>query len=88
MPTVLYIKGWRFFFYSNEGNEPPHIHVRKDDKSGKFWLNEDQWEIKLACADKLTETDLRFIRKMLYSHFDEFIESWYDFKRELKNGQT
>ena len=31
MPTVLYIRGWRFFFYSDEGNEPIHIHVQKGD---------------------------------------------------------
>lgn len=39
MPTVLNIKGYRFFFYSLEGNEPPHIHVEHGDKVGKFWLN-------------------------------------------------
>ena len=29
MPTILYLLGWRFFLYSNEGDEPPHVHVRK-----------------------------------------------------------
>ena len=27
MPTVLRSNGIRFFFYSSENNEPPHIHV-------------------------------------------------------------
>ena len=27
MPSVLRVSGFRFFFFSNEGNEPPHIHV-------------------------------------------------------------
>lgn len=31
MPTVLYFYGWRFFFYSNEGNEPIHIHAEKGE---------------------------------------------------------
>ncbi len=31
MPTVLLINGYRFFFFSNEGNEPRHIHVEKGD---------------------------------------------------------
>lgn len=39
MPTVLKIGGYRFFFYSNEGNEPPHIHVEKSDSLAKFWLD-------------------------------------------------
>jgi hypothetical protein len=31
MPTVLVVDGFRFFFFSNEGFEPPHIHVEKGD---------------------------------------------------------
>ncbi len=36
MPTVLRVDGFRFFFYSNEGNEPAHIHVQKAEKYAKF----------------------------------------------------
>lgn len=25
MPTILYVQGWRFYFYSNEGTEPMHV---------------------------------------------------------------
>lgn len=32
------IEGFRFFFYSRENNEPPHIHVEKGDGSEKWWL--------------------------------------------------
>ena len=39
MPVVLRIKGYRFFFYSNEGDEPMHIHIEKADASGKMWLH-------------------------------------------------
>ncbi len=40
MPVVFRYKGYRFFFYSNEGNprEPLHIHVRKGDAIAKLWL--------------------------------------------------
>jgi hypothetical protein len=38
MPTVLRHQGYRFYFYSHEPNEPPHIHVDQGDKSAKFWL--------------------------------------------------
>ena len=46
MPTVLYIHGWRLFFYSNEGSEPIHIHAEKADKECKFWILVDEVEIK------------------------------------------
>ena len=38
MPTVLLVNGFRFYFYSNENNEPIHIHVEKAEGNAKFWL--------------------------------------------------
>ena len=38
MPTVLRIGPYRFHFYSRENDEPPHIHVTRDDIEAKFWL--------------------------------------------------
>jgi len=46
MPTILIIAGWRLFFYSNEGDEPVHIHAEKSGMECKFWLNIDEYEIK------------------------------------------
>ncbi|WP_091179851.1 DUF4160 domain-containing protein [Paramicrobacterium humi] len=31
-------QGFRFFFYSNEGAEPPHVHVARDRCEAKYWL--------------------------------------------------
>jgi Domain of unknown function (DUF4160) len=36
MPTILYVQGWRFHFYSNEGNEPMHVHAVKGDAECKY----------------------------------------------------
>ena len=40
MPVVLRYKGFRFFFYSNEGSprEPVHVHVRSGRHEAKLWL--------------------------------------------------
>ena len=45
MPTVLRVGPYRFFFYSNEGTEPAHIHVRSADGEAKYWLRpvEEAW---------------------------------------------
>jgi hypothetical protein len=40
LPTVLRWNGYRFYFFSNEGDEPPHIHVDKAGASAKFWLGD------------------------------------------------
>jgi hypothetical protein len=57
MPTVLTVNGFRFFFYSNEGTEPPHIHVEKGDAIGKWWLS----DLSLSHQDDFTKSDLRKI---------------------------
>lgn len=42
MPTVHREEGFRFFFYSNEGNprEPPHVHVERGEGDAKVWLDD------------------------------------------------
>lgn len=35
---MMKLKGFRFFFFSNDASEPVHIHVESDDKYAKFWL--------------------------------------------------
>ncbi len=38
MPTVLFLNGFRFYFYSNENDEPIHIHIEKAEGNGKIWI--------------------------------------------------
>jgi hypothetical protein len=38
MPTILRSGALRFFFYSLENSEPPHIHVESGDATAKYWL--------------------------------------------------
>ena len=39
MPALLRVGGYRFFFYSLEDREPPHIHVAHAGRYAKFWLD-------------------------------------------------
>jgi hypothetical protein len=39
MPTVLRRKGYRFFFWSGDRSEPPHVHVKRDAGEAKVWLD-------------------------------------------------
>ena len=52
MPTALKSKGYRFFFYSNEGNEPPHIHVERAECCAKYWLDPVSLARSLNFPDK------------------------------------
>ena len=45
MSTILLIAGWRIYFWSNEDNEPIHIHAEKGDMESKFWLALDNFDL-------------------------------------------
>ena len=85
MPTVLYLKGWRFFFYSDEGNEPIHIHVQKGDSECKYWLDIDLYEICEAYSYGMSSRDTREVKKIILQNFDEIVDEWQTF-RSQQNG--
>jgi hypothetical protein len=76
MPKVLFINGFSFFFYSNEGNEPPHIHVSKGDGEAKFWLVP---LIELDDSEDFTVSELRFIREVLEQQQAVLLEKWNEY---------
>ncbi len=39
MPTVLQVGPYSFIFFSSDRDEPPHIHIKRDKRIAKFWLN-------------------------------------------------
>ncbi len=71
MPTVLRVRGHRFFF-SNEGREPHHIHVETGDKYAKFWLR----PVALARSIGHTAEEIRQLRELVEEYQDLFEEKW------------
>jgi hypothetical protein len=78
MPTVLILRGFRFFFVSLDRGEPVHIHVEKDDAYAKFWLK----PIRLAKSKGFSATDLGRIRGMIEKHRGLFEMRWHEFFAE------
>ena len=76
MPTILIIAGWRLFFYSNERNEPIHIHAEKAGMECKFWLKVEEYEIEEAHSYNLTTQAKREIKKIIYDHFEYIVSEW------------
>ena len=76
MPTVVVIYGWRLFFYSNENNEPVHVHCGKGEAECKYWLDTEIFELREAGARNLTPALNREIRRIIFSNFDLIIEEW------------
>jgi hypothetical protein len=75
MPTVLRIHGFRFFFFSGEGNEPPHIHVEYGDSVAKFWLN----PVDLAMSAGFRSHELTRVRALVIEHRLMFLEKWNEY---------
>jgi len=78
MPVVFSYKGYRFFFYSNEGNplEPLHIHVRRNDKLAKIWLEP---AISVAKSYGFSPKELNWILKIVYNRKEEIRSTWNEF---------
>jgi hypothetical protein len=76
MPTVLTINGFKFHFYSDEGNEPCHIHVKKGDGRGKLWL-EPEMEEEYFYGFTLQQR--RQIKRIVEQHHQNLIEQWYEY---------
>ncbi len=72
MPTVLRVGPYRFFFYSNEGHEPAHIHVQRDRALAKFWLG----PVALASSYRFSGRELRRIEALVTEHQALFLETW------------
>ena len=72
MPTVLRTSGFRFFFYSLEGSEPPHIHVEHGDNIAKLWL------VPVAVAESrgFRSPELNRVRALVIEHRLNFLEAW------------
>ena len=78
MPTVCRVRGFRFFFYSNEGTprEPVHIHVEKDRSQAKLWLRPD---VQLAYNDGYDARALREIAGIVWQNRDLFLRAWDEY---------
>lgn len=64
MPTILLTQGFRFFFFSGEGSEPPHIHIEHGDKVAKYWLN----PVELSGSQGFRSHELTKIRALVIEH--------------------
>jgi hypothetical protein len=72
MPTVLRSGPYRIYFFSHEPNEPPHVHVDRDDQSAKFWLN----PVGLAANYGFAARELNAIERILRDNESLLEEAW------------
>ena len=71
MPTVGREGAYRFFFFSNERDEPPHVHVQRDRSLAKFWLR----PVRLAGSSGFAAHELTRIEALVQERVDVFLEA-------------
>jgi hypothetical protein len=75
MPTVLRYEAYRIYFYSHEPNEPPHVHIDRDNLSAKFWLN----AVSLARNCGFSARELRQIERIVQENRQRLLEAWNEY---------
>jgi len=74
-PNVGKYGPYRFYFFSHEPNEPPHVHVDRERFAAKFWLE----PLSLATNIGFSAVELKKIEKLVKLNQEKFLEAWYEF---------
>ncbi len=75
MPTVLRWNGHRFYFFSNESDEPPHIHVDKGGATAKIWLR----PVRVARSIGYAAHELTALTRKVEAEREAFEKAWHDY---------
>jgi hypothetical protein len=75
MPTVLRWRGRRFYFYSGDGDEPPHVHVDHSGRTIKIWLA----TLKVAYNDGYPMREVTAILHIVDRNRDRLLEAWREY---------
>lgn len=75
MPTVLRSSGYRFYFYSHEPNEPPHVHVDKAGASVKVWLE----PVAIVRNVGFGPRELAEVVRLVQQSQSALMEAWHEF---------
>ncbi len=75
MPTILRSGPYRFYFYSHEAHEPPHVHIDRDELSAKFWLD----PVTLARNLGFSAHEVNRLESIVQENQNLLLEAWYGY---------
>ena len=73
MPTILHDGPYRLFFYANDRDEPPHVHVERENKKAKLWLT----PVRLERSGGFNRSEINRIRRLVEEN-QEFLRRGWD----------
>lgn len=75
MPLVFNKNSYKFFFYSNEGTEPVHIHIRKAENYAKIWIKPVVLEYNYGFSSK----EIREIKEVVFINQKLIEDAWNEY---------
>lgn len=72
------IRSRKYYFFSNESNEPPHIHVRQAGRTAKYWMEQP---IRLDYNHNFSGKELREIERIIELNRELIMEKWNENQR-------
>ncbi|MBW1699123.1 MAG: DUF4160 domain-containing protein [Deltaproteobacteria bacterium] len=66
---------YRFFFYASDRDEPLHIHVERDDKVAKFWID----PVRLRRSGGFSRSEIGRIHKIVEENSKKIEEAWNEY---------
>ncbi len=77
MPTVLKSGPYRFFFYAGDRDEPMHVHIEREDKIAKFWLD----PVRLQRSGGFSRSEIGRIEQIIAANRRRLVEAWNEYFR-------
>ena len=74
MPTVHRERGYRFHFFSDERQEPPHVHVQQGDGAAKVWLANGSFAYSVG----FNAAQLRVVREIVAVNRERILRAWHE----------
>lgn len=81
MPVVLRVKGYKFWFYEADLDEPPHIHIGKENREAKYWLD----PIRMARSGRFKPIELGEMERIIGQHQRFLLSVWAEEQSKRAN---
>ena len=72
LPTVLRNGPYRFFFYSADRDEPPHVHIEREEASAKFWLD----PVRFERSHGFGRAEIQRLERLVADNVVDLLRSW------------
>jgi hypothetical protein len=76
MPVVFRDGPYRFSFFAGDRNEPPHVHVLREDLAAEYWLEP---QVRLARNGGFRPHELNRIERIARENREQLLEMWHEF---------